>query len=118
MGIVKMVTQSQSRILSKFIYPLYTHMIAAGPLLTIYTRTHHSAQGIAAGPLAIYYTMRALCYDCWADSDTQESIWLCSLWVTALPAGGVRFWIAENRVSLALLADPLLRPRPTLDYYL
>ena len=62
--------------------------------------------------------MKALCYDCWADPDTKESIWLCALWAEALPAGGVRFWLAENRVSLALLADCELVPRPKFDYYI
>jgi hypothetical protein len=71
-----------------------------------------------AGPLAIYYTMRALCYDCWADEQVKEQIWLCSLWAEALAAGGVRFWIPENRVSLALLADFELKPRPKFDYYI
>jgi hypothetical protein len=74
-----------------------------------------------AGPLAythIYYTMKALCYDCWSDAQTKEQIWLCALWASALPGYGVRFWIPENRASLALLADIELVPRPKLDYYI
>lgn len=60
--------------------------------------------------------MRARCYDCWSDEQTKESVWLCALWASALPGGAVRFWIREDRVSLALLADTELVPRPKLDY--
>lgn len=68
----------------------------------------------AAGSIAIY-CMRLLCYDCWADPETREQIWLAAEYASALPAGGVRFHIREDRVSLALLADPQLKPRPKLD---
>ena len=96
-------------------------MRTAGPivllLFTHYIRTT-AQRGLYPLCLHIYYTMKALCYDCWSDELVKESIWLCSLWASALPAGGVRFWIPENRVSLALLADIELVPRPKLDYYI
>ena len=96
-------------------------MRTAGPivllLFTHYIRTT-AQRGLYPLCLHIYYTMKALCYDCWADEQVKESIWLCSLWASALPAGGVRFWIPENRVGLALLADIELVPRPKLDYYI
>jgi hypothetical protein len=60
-------------------------------------------------------TMLIKCYDSWADPDTQQAVWLCAEWICALPAHGIRFYIREDRVSLALLADPQLNPRPKLD---
>jgi hypothetical protein len=63
--------------------------------------------------------MRARCYDCWSDDlYVREQVWLCSLWLTTLPAGGLRFWIREDRISLALLADSLLVYQPKFDYYI
>jgi len=31
---------------------------------------------------------------------------------------GIRFYIREDRLSLALLADPTLAPRPKLDLFI
>jgi hypothetical protein len=64
--------------------------------------------------------MRVLCYDCWLeDLDIRETIWLNSEWCCALPAGGIRFYIREDRISLVLLLGgrDLYYKRP-LDYYL
>ena len=64
--------------------------------------------------------MRVLCYDCWIeDTDIRETIWLNALWCSALPAGGIRFYIREDRVSLvALMAGRDLYYKRPLDYYL
>lgn len=64
--------------------------------------------------------MRILCYDCWLeDLDIRETIWLNALWCCALPSGGIRFYIREDRVSLvALMAGRDLYAKPRLDYYL
>ena len=61
--------------------------------------------------------MRLLCYDSYSDCDhVKDQLWLCSVWVSAQP-GGLRYYIREDRLSLALLADCYLVPRPKLDYY-
>lgn len=60
--------------------------------------------------------MRILCYESWADPDTQQQVWLCSEWINDLPAGGIRFYIREDRVSLALLIDPHMRRLSLFDY--
>lgn len=74
--------------------PLYTHRCAAG-LNTV---------------------MRILCYESWADKDSQQQLWLCSEWISALPAHGIRFYIREDRESLALLIDPHMRHLSLFDY--
>lgn len=56
------------------------------------------------------------CLESWADVTTKEQLWLCSEWVTVMPAGGVRFYIREDRVSWAFLVDVQLKPRPKFDY--
>jgi hypothetical protein len=62
----------------------------------------------------IYY-MRLLCYDSHTlDPDVMEQLGFCSYSYTAQPLG-IRFYIWENRLSLALLADPQLVPRPKFD---
>jgi hypothetical protein len=69
----------------------------------------------------LYYTdiycMRLLCYDCYSDDeDTKEFLFKLSAWVSAQPLG-LRYFIREDRLTLALLADPQLHARPKLDYY-
>jgi len=60
--------------------------------------------------------MRLLCYDSYSnDEDIKEFLFKCSAWVSAQPFG-LRYYIREDRLSLALLADCHLVPRPKLDY--
>ena len=61
--------------------------------------------------------MRLLCYDCYSTEDSvKDHVFLCSASVSAQPMG-LRYYIREDRLSLALLADCYLVPRPKLDYY-
>lgn len=60
--------------------------------------------------------MRILCYESLADPCTQEQLWLSSEWISTMPGGCIRFYIREDRTSLALLADPHMRRIPTQDY--
>ena len=63
------------------------------------------------------YMMRLLCYDCYSNEDyVKDQLFLCSAWISAMPFG-LRYYIREDRLSLALLADCYLVPRPKLDYY-
>ena len=62
--------------------------------------------------------MRLYCYDSYTDDgDTMEQLGFCSHSYYA-QALGIRFYIWENRLSLALLADPQLVPRPKFDLYI
>ena len=54
------------------------------------------------------------CYESTADAQTQEQVWLYSEWISTLPHA-VRFYIREDRLSLALLADSHLVHRPQYD---
>jgi hypothetical protein len=61
--------------------------------------------------------MRLYCYDSYTDcGDTMEQLNYCSHSYTVLNLG-IRFYIREDRLSLALLADPTLAPRPKLDLF-
>jgi hypothetical protein len=63
------------------------------------------------------YMMRLYCYDCYSEDDsTKDLLFKCSLWVSAQPLG-LRYFIREDRLSIALVADCLLVPRPKFDYY-
>ena len=63
------------------------------------------------------YCMRLYCYDCYSEDDaTKELLFKCSAWVSAQPLG-LRYFIREDRLTLALIADAYLVARPTLDYY-
>ena len=63
------------------------------------------------------YCMRLYCYDCYSEDDaTKELLFKCSAWVSTQPLG-LRFFIREDRLSLALIADVYLIARPKLDYY-
>jgi hypothetical protein len=71
-------------------------------------------QLFTAGSFAIY-TMRLYCYDSYTtDPDVMDQLGFCSHSYTAQPLG-IRFYIREDRLSLALLADCELVPRPKLD---
>ena len=74
---------------------------------------HHAP---AAGSLAIYYTMRLLCYDSYTtDPLVMDQLNYCAHSYSVQPLG-IRWFIREDRLSLALLADANLVPRPTLDW--
>lgn len=63
------------------------------------------------------YMMRLLCYDCYSTDDyVKDQVFLSSAWVSAQPLG-LRYYIREDRLSLALLADCYLVARPRFDYY-
>jgi hypothetical protein len=56
------------------------------------------------------------CYRTWADSASQEQIWLCSEYVHAYSVNGVcEFYIREDRVAWALLIDPTMTHVHTKD---
>jgi len=62
--------------------------------------------------------MRVYCYQTLADITTQEQLWLCSEAVSAGPIGSSnRFYIREDRLTLALILDPTMTRKPSLDYY-
>ena len=62
--------------------------------------------------------MRLLCYDSYTTCDaTKEVLFRCSYGISAMPLG-TRYYIREDRLSLALLADPLLEARPVFDLYI
>jgi hypothetical protein len=56
------------------------------------------------------------CYDCFSDTETKEQVWLYAEWVSALPCGGLRFYIREDKLSFALLADSTMHALPIEDY--
>jgi hypothetical protein len=60
--------------------------------------------------------MLLLCYESYAEDAIRELIWLSADYATVLPAGGVRFYIREDRIAFALLADPNMRRRAINDY--
>jgi hypothetical protein len=63
--------------------------------------------------------MRLLCYDSYTEDDsTKDQLFKCSYGITALPIQGVRYYIREDRLSLALLADPHMLYRPRFDLYI
>ena len=62
--------------------------------------------------------MRLLCYDSYTQDDaTKDQLFKCSYGICAMPLG-TRYYIREDRLSLALLADPLLEARPVFDLYI
>jgi len=59
--------------------------------------------------------MRLLCYDSYTKCEaTKDQLFKCSYGISAMPLG-IRYYIREDRLSLALLADPLLEARPIFD---
>jgi hypothetical protein len=63
------------------------------------------------------YMMRLYCYDCYSiDESTKDLLFKCSAWVSAQPLG-LRYYIREDRLSIALITDCYLVARPKLDYY-
>ena len=65
------------------------------------------------------YMMRLLCYNSYSTCEaTKDQLFLCSYGITALPTQGIRYYIREDRLSLALLADPLMEYRPRFDLYI
>ena len=54
--------------------------------------------------------MRLLCYRSCASLDVQEAVWLCAEYVHAYSVQGyLEFYIREDKLSFALLVDPLMR---------
>lgn len=79
---------------------------------SVYTLT--SQRGLLLTQSAIYY-MRLYCFDSYTDDpDTMDQLGYCAYSYSVM-AVGIRFYIREDRLSLALLADTLLVPRPKLD---
>ena len=49
------------------------------------------------------------CYRSWASMETQEQVWLYASYVHAYSVRGVcEFYIREDKLSFALLVDPLM----------
>jgi hypothetical protein len=67
------------------------------------------------GLLACKYTMRLFCYDCYSSCETtQQVLFQCSYGISCMPLG-IRYYIREDRLSLALLADPTMLYRHRFD---
>ena len=49
------------------------------------------------------------------DPDIKDQLGYCADSYSVLPLG-LRYYIREDRLSLAMLADAYLVPRPNLDY--
>jgi hypothetical protein len=61
--------------------------------------------------------MRLLCYRSSASIDIQEQVWLCAEYVHAYSVQGyLEFYIREDRLSFALLIDPLMTHIRTKDF--
>jgi len=57
------------------------------------------------------------CYRTWASQDIQEQIWKYSEYVHAYSVKGVcEFYIREDKLSWALLIDPLMTHIRTKDF--
>ena len=53
--------------------------------------------------------MRLLCYRSCADYSTQEQLWLCSEYVSAVSVEPyAEFYIREDKLAWALLIDPFM----------
>ena len=69
-----------------------------------------------SGAYTHIYSMRLLCYDSYTmDPDVKDQLGYCADSYSVLPLG-LRYYIREDRLSLAMLADAYLVPRPQLDY--
>jgi len=97
--------------------PNLPHSNGSGPY-TMHYRISPCNNLLAAGPFPAYpdiYMMRLYCYDSYSDDPyTVDQLGFCSHSYYAQPLG-IRFYIREDRLSLALLADSLLVARPKLD---
>jgi hypothetical protein len=61
--------------------------------------------------------MRLLCYRSCASEDVQEAVWKCSEYVHAYSIKGyLEFYIREDKLSFALLIDPLMTHIRTKDF--
>ena len=57
------------------------------------------------------------CYRTWASAEVQEQIWKLSEYVHAYSVSGVcEFYIREDKLSWALLIDPLMTPVRDKDF--
>ena len=57
------------------------------------------------------------CYRSCAHIDIQEQVWLCAEYVHAYSIKGyLEFYIREDRLSFALIIDPLMRHIPSKDF--
>ena len=57
------------------------------------------------------------CYRSSAPIDIQEQVWLYSDYVHAYTVKGwLEFYIREDRLSFALIIDPLMRHIPSKDF--
>lgn len=95
------------------------HTRTAGPIC-IKHLVHYTCNQLQRGLIvyALYTHMRLFCYDSYtSDPDTKDQLALCAYSYSVL-ALGIRYYIREDRESLALLADGQLVPRPRLDMYL
>lgn len=79
---------------------------------------HHQPPYVCSGVYIHIYCMRILCYESSAEPPTKQQLWLCAEWMSYMPGGAIRFYIREDRASLALCADAGLKRKPHLDYIL
>ena len=57
------------------------------------------------------------CYRSCASEEVQEAVWLCSEYVHAYSNKGyLEFYIREDRLSFALIIDPLMRHIRSKDF--
>lgn len=70
-----------------------------------------------AGPI-LNSCMYILCVDSYGNPDQLEQLFVCCEWICALPGSAIRYYIREDRMSLAYLIDPLIIRKPKLDYIL
>jgi hypothetical protein len=63
--------------------------------------------------------MRLYCYRTCAEYSVQEQLWLCAEYVHAVSVEPyAEFYIREDKLSFALLADPLMVHLPKKDMIL
>jgi len=95
------------------LYPLYTHCASKVWILSSHCAIYciHVQRGLCH--------MRLYCYRTCAESSVQEQLWLCSEYVHAVSVEPyAEFYIREDRVSLALLIDPLMKHVRNKDMYI
>jgi len=61
--------------------------------------------------------MKFVCYRSCASVDVQQQVWLLSEYVHALSTrGSLEFYIREDKLSFALLCDPVMTHIHTKDF--
>jgi hypothetical protein len=88
--------------------------LSALPLPCIIVQVPYTHSSSQRGLLHIYM-MRLFCYHSYTKCETtQQVLFKCSYGISCMPLG-VRYYVREDRRSLALLADPLMEYHPRFD---